>query len=292
MTSTAATGRDWVQGRERVLVGVDGSADGLRAVRYGTVMATERGAVLHLVHAVDDAALAGAWGVVYDPTTLQEAGRAAVDEAVAEARAAGVDEGAVHGEVLLGSAPAVLSRQAEGAALLVVGRRSVSGLERMFVGSTSVAVGEAAPCPVVVISDAANPGRTGSHGRIVVGVGTREHSASTLAWAFAEAAVRGAAVHVVHVARASEVAATHGELGRAAAQGLDDLLAPLRQAHPGVEATVEVAGGEPVDELVTRSSSADLLVLGAERPRLLGLRLGGVMRAVLAHAACPVVLVK
>ena len=285
---------DWMasQTRPRVLVGIDGSEDGLRAVRYGARIAQRRGGVLHIVHAVDDAVLAGAWGVVYDPSALQEAGEHATREAAQVALESGLTADQIHDEVLLGNGAAILVRLSQGAELLVVGRRSVSGLERMFIGSTSVAVSEAAHCTEVVISAAATPGLTGNHGMIGVGVDVHEHSLTTLEWAFAEAAARGSSLQVVHVQKPAETLATDGTLANAAAHGIDSLIAPLREKYPAVQVDVQIASGAPVDELLDRTGDLDLLVLGVQKPKLLGVRLGGVMRAVLAHATCPVALVK
>ena len=73
-----------MEDRKLVVVGVDGSEDGLRAVKYGASFAAEIGGELLLVHAVDDAMLAGAWGVVYDPEVLQNAGVSANEAAAFE----------------------------------------------------------------------------------------------------------------------------------------------------------------------------------------------------------------
>lgn len=276
----------------RILVGVDGSEDGLRAVRYGVGAAERHQATLHLVHAVDDAVMAGAWGVVYDPSALQEAGEDANQAAIALAEQAGLPRERIHAEVVLGNAAAILARLSEGADLLVVGRRSVSGLERMFIGSTSVALADAARCPLVVISAAATPGLTGGLGRIAVGVDAENHSAATLEWAMAEAEARGATLAVVHVARQSDGGPVLAEVEQAARKGIEELLAAPRAAHPEVPVEVVIATGSPVDELVDLSTTVDLLVLGVQRAKLLGIHLGGVMRAVLAHAESPVALVK
>lgn len=273
----------------RVLVGVDGSEDGLRAVRYGARAARLGRATLHLVHAVDDAVMAGAWGVVYDPSALQEAGEHANQAARAAALEAGLDAQQVHDEVVLGNAAAVLARLSEGADLLVTGRRSVSGLERMFIGSTSVALADAAQCPLVVISAAATPGATGGQNHIAVGIDAESHSPNTLGWALAEAGARGARLTVAHVSRQEGRA---GEVDEVARRAIDELLEPLRVSHPLVDVQVQVSHGNPVDELVDLSGQVDLLVLGVQRPKLLGIHLGGVMRAVLAHAQSPVALVK
>ncbi len=44
-----------------IVVGVDGSDDALRAVRYGAGIALLTGAELLLANAVDDTLMAGAW---------------------------------------------------------------------------------------------------------------------------------------------------------------------------------------------------------------------------------------
>ena len=132
-----------------VVVGVDGSDDGLRAVRFGTGAALRRDGELLLVNAVDDTLMAGAWGVVYDPEVLQAAGVTANEQAKGIALEAGLPADRIRTEVVMGSPGGVMARLSEVADLIIVGRRAASGLERMFVGSTSVAVVANASCPVV-----------------------------------------------------------------------------------------------------------------------------------------------
>lgn len=281
-----------------VLVGVDGSEDGLRATRYAVRAAGET-AKVHLVHAVDDAVLAGAWGVVYDPTILQQAGERANEAALAAALETGISPDRVTSEVVLGNAAAVLSRMSEKAGLMVLGRRSVSGLERMFVGSTSVAAAAGSHCPVVVISQATNPDPTGHFGLLVVGVDADRHAERTLAWALAEAQARGAKVNVVHV---SEPKST-GLFGRgrttdqareaqvdAARQGVTALVDRVRADYPDVPVEVEVLYCNPVDALVARTGHADLLVLGISQAGG-NHQVGGTVRGLMAHSQAPICLI-
>jgi len=284
--------------RPTIIVGVDGSEDGLRATRYGARVAGKR-ARLHLVHAVDDAVLAGAWGVVYDPTILQQAGEKATEVAVQAALETGIDPTQVTSEVVLGNAAAVLARQSESAALMVLGRRSVSGIERMFVGSTSVAAVASAHCPTVIISQAVNPDPTGQYGRVVVGLDAGPHAGRTLEWAMAEAQARGAKLEVVHV---SEPKST-GLFGRgsvtdeareaqmnAAREAITALIDEARQKMPDVEVTVDVLYGNPVDALVGRTGHADLLVLGIQSPSP-ARAVGGTIRGLMAHSQSPICLI-
>ncbi len=287
-----------VDTRPMILVGVDGSEDGLRATRYGARVAGTR-ARLHLVHSVDDAVLAGAWGVVYDPTILQQAGEKATEVAVAAALETGIDPGQVTSEVVLGNAAAVLARQSEKAALMVLGRRSVSGIERMFVGSTSVAAVAAAHCPTVIVSQAVNPDPTGQYGRVVVGLDAGPHAGRTLEWAMAEAQARGAKLEVVHVSepkstgffgRGAVTEEAKQTQMRAARQGVDELVGAARAKMPDVEVSVEILYGNPVDALVGRTGHADLLVLGVQEPGP-GRAVGGTVRGLMAHSQSPICLI-
>lgn len=284
----------------RIVVGVDGSEDGLRAVRYAATAVAALEGELHLVHAVDDAVLAGAWGVVYDPSLLQQAGEQATQLASDEARAMGLRDHQIRTEVVLGNPSSVLARLSEGAELLVVGRRSLSGLERMFVGSTSVSVALGAKCPVVVISNAVNPEMTGAHSLVTVGIDAEDHSSVTLAWAFAEAQRRTdhghpTGVRVVHVLTPTPMDAVNPEsidpLIQRAGQAVEGLLDSLRTKHPFLEVQMDVLTGSPVDEMVAETDRTDLFVLGAQRSRRLGMA-SGVLRGVLAHAKSPVALVR
>lgn len=281
-----------------ILVGVDGSEDGLRATRYAARIADDK-ATVHLVHVVDDAVLAGAWGVVYDPTILQQAGERAVATALEAAADAGLDRSAVTTEVILGNAASVLARLSEKASLMVLGRRSVSGLERMFVGSTSVATVASAKCPTVVISQATNPDPTGKYSVIVVGVNPGAHAESTLEWALAEAEARESRLDVVHVVepkttrlfgRGKPTEQAKQEQLDAATKGVHDLLAKLSAGHPGVETQVEILYGNPVDSLVSRTGHADLLVLGIQNPGP-GRTVGGTIRGLMAHSQAPICLI-
>nr|WP_197512996.1 universal stress protein [Tessaracoccus coleopterorum] len=181
-----------------IIVGVDGSDDGLRAVRFGANTAVRYGGELMLVNAVDDTLMAGAWGVVYDPEVLQAAGVTANEQAKALALELGLDPARLKSEVVMGSPGGVMARLSEVADLVVVGRRAASGLERMFVGSTSVAVVANASCPVVVISAAAHPDPVGSKRVVGVGLQTSPGSEVTLKAGFGQAQRLGSRLEIVH----------------------------------------------------------------------------------------------
>ncbi len=277
------------EGRPRILVGVDGSEDGLGAVRYAVAEAEVTGGDVWIVHALDPAApVTGLWDMVADLAALTRAGEAAVAAATAVVAESGLPQDRVHSEVVTGRPGEVLGELSGKAQLLVLGRRSIRGLSRMFVGSTSVAAASRAECPVVVVSAASTPHRTGGLGTVVVAINTWPVHESALEWGLREAKLRGARLRVVHVVPQT-LGVEGADFVTAASTGLGEQLAPFRDRHREVTIEVEVLLGDTADALVEVSRSADLLILGERHGRLV---LGGPVRAVLAHAHCPVGLIR
>lgn len=277
-----------------VVVGVDGSDDGLRAVRFGTGTVVRYGGDLLLVNAVDDTLMAGAWGVVYDPEILQSAGATANEQAKDVALEMGLAEDRIKTEVVMGSPGGVMSRLSEVADLVVVGRRAATGLERMFVGSTSVAVVANAACPVVVISAAAHPDPVGGKGVVGVGLQTDPGSEKILEAGFLQAERLGAKLEIVHAVQppvglfARKLSPNQlDEQVRFAKGGIEAIARTVAEKHPGVVYEVLVAADSPINELVSRSAGYDLLVLGVGESHIQGFSLGGLMRGLMAHAECP-----
>lgn len=289
-------------GDARVVVGVDGSDDSGRALDYAARQALVAGGSLHLVHAVDDAVVAGAWGVVHDVGALEEAGRESLAEATARALDLGVPAARVSSEVCIGNAASVLVRAAARAQRLVVGRRRKSGLERMFVGSTSVSLAATSPCPLVVISASSTPQETGGRGVVAVGLDGQARSERTLVEALAEARGRpGSRLLVTHALPSVPETMFGGyrltdAAEREALDSIRDQLARLVERvcgpHPEIRVDIEVGSGDPVDTLIDLTRRVDLLVLGIRAPAVLGFAMGGVTRAVMAHAASPLLVVR
>jgi len=280
--------------RPRVLVGIDGSEDGIRAARYGIGRALASGADLWFANAVDDGVSTGGWGVIYDPAVLKEAGDAAVAQASELAVAKGVPADRIRTDVVIGSPASVLSEFSRQAEILIVGRRASTGLERMFVGSTSTSLVSVSYCPLIVISAASTPEATGKFQKITVALG---HSGDTaLRWACKEAQSRGFQVDVLHVfpnqLRVGLVQATAQQekewLERVQA-GLEEIVGPVRADFPELSITLRSPRGVLADELIQESAHVDLLVLGI-RPRATGM-VPGPVRGVLAHSSCPVALI-
>ena len=282
--------------RPRILIGIDGSEDGIRAARYGIGRALRMDGDLWLVNAVDDGVVSGGWGVIYDPTVLKEAGDAAVKQAADLAIARGLPADRIRTDVVIGSPTTVLGDFSKEAEILIVGRRTTTGLERMFVGSTSTALVAASFCPLVVISAASTPKTTGAFHRITVAAGGSGDTA--LRWACREAQIRPSKVDVVHIIPYQPSGIVNflpstvnqeRQWEQRVLAGMEQLVGPVRKQFPDVDITVRSQRGVLTDELIQETANVDLLVLGVKPRPAIGL--GGPVRGVLAHASCPVALI-
>ncbi|MFC6154180.1 MFS transporter [Nocardioides yefusunii] len=283
--TVSEAGTSAVVGR-RVLVGFDGSADGLRALRYAANAANVAGYDLWVVSAVTTTATGGDFSSHIDAADVARQGGARLDAARALLTEMRFPAEQTVLEVVTAHPVVALTERSGRAVLMVLGRRSSSGLERMFVGSTSLGVVAGAKCPVVVISAASTPHLTDRNGVVTVAVGARGGDRGSISWGLAEARRRHASLRVVHVTKPGD---DEAELRERALARLEE----LSPGYPDVELLVDLpraTGRSAVDELVEISRSSDLLVLDARGNRVTGLPMGGAVRGVLAHAECPVVL--
>jgi nucleotide-binding universal stress UspA family protein len=134
----------------RILVGVDGSANGQRALRWGMVLAGQFRAELVAVHAIGLLAHLGEGPPVPSHGHLAELRRAFETEWCAPL----VDSGIEYRLLLIDGAPVPVLLSAaknEGIDLIVVGSRGVGGFPELLLGSTSHQVAEHAGCPVLIV---------------------------------------------------------------------------------------------------------------------------------------------
>ncbi|NNN35536.1 universal stress protein [Streptomyces sp. S3(2020)] len=288
-----------------VIAAVDGSDDSLRALDWALDAARGRRAPLRVVHVRQYTAWVQPDGLVTGPPDADE------DAVLKQARtrvSEAADRPVTEYLALDGTPSALLPELGATAQLLVLGSRGRGGFASLLLGSNGMAVARDAECPVVVVPrpgrevEPMEPAEPGP--RVVVGLRADSPDETTLAVAFAEAAVRGARLHVVSAYQwPLQTWAMPGELSavmidqdaveaetRTLAEGF---LAPHRENRPDVRVDLYVAPGDAAGHLVSASKDAELVVVGRHRRRLLApaRMMGSVTQAVLLHAASPVAVV-
>ncbi|MBB2910814.1 nucleotide-binding universal stress UspA family protein [Streptosporangium becharense] len=277
-----------------IVVGVDGSPAGLAAAGWAAREAGVRGTSLRVVHVMP------AW-----PLETPEDGRYAsvakwmrdgatsmVTDALERARR---ENPRVEAEsrLLPGDPRSALIEAAGDAELLVVGSHGLGGFRGMLLGSVALGVSGQARCPVVVVRDV--PERP--DGEVVVGVDGSPAGADALAFAFAEASLRGTGLRAIHAWERPGVGGPLppppvGETAEEERRVLAEALAGWGERYPDVKVVEQSEEGHPVDALRDASTRAGLLVVGSRgRGGLAGLVLGSVSHSMLHHAACPLVVV-
>jgi len=142
----------WQGAASRVVVGVDGSAGSVSALRFAAAEAVLRGGELHVVHAWIDS-LSGFGGAPWarPATPLRELARTTLRESLQAASERGLPDVQVRAETLEGVEWDVLTEVSQAADLLVVGARGRSGGFGSLLGSVSLRCISHAPCPVAVV---------------------------------------------------------------------------------------------------------------------------------------------
>ena len=125
-----------------------------------------------------------------------------------------------------------------------------------------------------------NTERVPTEGPVLVGLTAPEDQDGTLAFAFAEASLRGVPVHAIDTGGAGEPAAV-------------EILDRWSEKYPAVPVSHRsMPGVDPAVALVAASHRAQLVVIGATvRPDAAPVSSGSLIHAVLRRSACPVVVV-
>ncbi len=284
------------QQRRTVVVGVDGSADALRAVRWAVPEARRRQAVLRLVTAfawTDDRMIGMPW---IGQAPYGERLRAAAEKGLATAAAAAAELGPelpVEQELVPGFPGGVLVDQSRTAELLVVGERGLGRLGSTLAGSVAVGVAAHAACPTVVVRGA-EPGPDPAL-PVVVGIDGTPRSEAAIAFAFEEASARGVPLVAVHTWDEPVIAELVDWQSAAdeAEQALAERLAGWGEKYPDVRVQRLVARGRAAHALLDQAAKAQLVVVGSHgRGAVLGLLLDSVGNALVHSAGCPVAVIR
>ena len=285
--------------RERIVVGVDGSAPSDAALAWAGAEAALRGSELVAVHALAVRPVVaplpqdGEAG----PGRFEAAARRILDEALA--RTPAPDGVPTRTRVLEGPPAAALVAESAGADLLVLGTRGHGGLPGLLLGSTGYGCLHLCPCPVVLLHGPDTAGTPG--GPVVVGVDGSPGSLEALTWAVAEAGRRDAKVHAVMAWRDPYTVIGPPPPTWVAGESLhrlEEVLAgsveqAVHSAAGPVPVAREVRSGSAVDVLTDAARGAALLVVGSRgRSPARAAFLGSVSQRCVQSAPAPVVVVR
>ena len=286
------------QGRT-VVVGIDGSQSALEAARWAADEASRRHLRLRLVHAFG-------WTtevVVGHPGLGDRRRDIMLDHArrdLATAEAAVLKHAPdvpVEQELVVGYPIAVLVTESRGADLLVIGDRGLSRVGGLLLGSVAVALASHAVCPVVVVRGAGL--ELPAAAPVVVGIDGSPVSELALAFAYEEAALRGAPLAAVHtwmdlVADPAIAPLLDWEAIEVDERVvLSERLAGWAEKYPDVAVRRVVTRDRPAHALLEEAVGAQLLVVGSRgRGGFGGMMLGSVSHAVLHRSPCPVAVVR
>src|SRR6478609_1092808 len=283
-----------------VVVGLDGSAGSRRAAAWAADEASRRHAPLALVHAYRLPAAGGFPG--YNPVPddlleqLRAGGQALLDTVATELTdrypALPVTR------ILYQGRPEVAIRAASAHALLtVVGHAPSSRLAGTLLGSVALAVTSTNHVPVAVIRD----GHVAADGPIVVGVDGSPLSEAAVAFAFDEAALRGAELIAVHAwndvyldsRRLEPLLIDPGPLEERERALLSERLAGWGEKYPDVRVRQVLVHQRPVPGLLGYAADAGAVIVGSHgRGGFAGMLLGSTSHALATHARCPVIVVR
>jgi nucleotide-binding universal stress UspA family protein len=282
-----------------VVVGVDASDDGDRALHYALQEALRLRRPLRIVHAiVEDRALVPMTPLLpaaYPPSAI-EIGKQIVDSAVRLAEHLGGDDLVVDQVLAHGTRREVLLEHTEGAYEIVLGRRH-STLARVATGSTTSSLAAHAPCPVVSVPSAWRSDVL--RHRVVAGLDGSSAGEPVLGYAFEAAEARGTTLSLLCAWRpeAAYDAAVGNRVNaddwtREAQRRIAEISAGARADHPDVPVATIADYELTATALTEASRSAALLVLGRTGHHgPLSLLLGSVTHTLLRTAECPLAIV-
>lgn len=279
----------------KILVGIDGSERGKRALCWAAARAVRDGSDLTLLLVIDSRFTQGSQR---GADTVREAADDALARAaeLVAARAPQVRARAVslEGKVLDSIVDAAKTHD-----LVVLGSHHGSSVGENIGGAKGLRVAVSTTTPTAVVPADWTPESAGTG--VVVGVALDDSSDAAIAFGTREALATGQQLQLVStwglpafLARpAKAMGGEFSEVGIQYQQRLDALVGKLRQAHPGLEVTGKaVEGPSPTKTMLECCKGRSLLVLGTRTTSALGRTLfGSLAHSVLMNLEIPTVVV-
>lgn len=313
-----------------VVVGIDGSAFALAAVRWAADEAAHQGARLRVVHAnlwsgvpgrparapsrpgrsmaqtsmgqrsMTQASMTQTLARPVAPPMAQHA-KLLLDTALAVARRH-QPRLAVTGAVVPARPIELLIEESARARLVVLGARGAGGFAELLAGAVAVGVTAHAHCPVAVVRGATEDAALPTEGSVVAGVDGSPHSTPALRFAFDSASRLSTPLVALHTwvdmavelpAGAPAWAVDWNRVQDDEQRLLAERLAGWQEEYPEVQVHRLVTRDRPVRSLLRAAAAAQLVVVGSRgRGGFAGMLLGSTSHALLHHCPCPLVVVR
>lgn len=282
--------------KNMIVVGVDGSEDSDRAIRYGVDEAQRTASGIRLVHVLPETVAMTPMLPMFSADSLKAVGTQVLRDGVGTIDSLGGEK--IRTETVLAHGPQTSSFLAhtQDACLIVLGRRS-STFAHIRTGSTTTSIASRAACPVASVPEEWE--NADIRRRVVAAVDLSPVSPDVLQAGFRAAQDRGAELVVLYAWRPTPpydtVAGTPRDAEawyRQTEPVVWEQVAVFRADYPEVQVQVVLRYERPVDAIVDTGREADLMVMGRHRegaPYVMAL--GAKTRAFMRAAVCPVEIV-
>lgn len=279
----------------KILVGIDGTERGERALEWAARYGAREGAELTLIAVVDPAA-ARAYGID------KQTGDAAIEGVLQEAKGrvlAKYPATEVDTMISVGKVVDCLVDAAEGCDMIVMGSHHGASVGETVGGAKGLRVSVSVGIPTAIIPCDWEQGS--SNHRIVVGVGPDESSINAIKFAVREAITDGEQLDLVSgwglpailTKPAEAMGGGLDPVGEQYQRNLEQLAAELRAENEELDVVAHaVEGSSPTRAILDYAKDSKLLVLGTHSRSTLGRTLfGSVTHSVLLNLCVPTVIV-